>query len=126
MQRKKYRILIADRSHPQRFGTEKILNCLGCFGIAPVSSFDDFKRLTTFSTKPFDLVVVNAQLTSDMEIVKQYCLQCTSIRYILLYNHYGRSSPNLFCTASDAPSAELLNVLLTAYDLSSLSIQFIN
>ncbi|AZC53305.1 hypothetical protein C4K35_5753 [Pseudomonas chlororaphis subsp. piscium] len=89
MTQKNIRILIVDKQHLLRLHIEKVLNQLGYFRIAPMSSFDEVIAVTRYAVEPFDLVIANIAAGSLDIDVEKFCRENPFIRHALLYNNQG-------------------------------------
>ncbi|WP_089042178.1 chemotaxis protein CheY [Pseudomonas fluorescens] len=72
MSNKTLRFLIADGEHLQRVKIEKMLNQLGYYRIAPLSSFEEVQALTRSNGVMFDLL--------------KFCRENPMIRHALIYD----------------------------------------
>ncbi|MGY4819422.1 chemotaxis protein CheY [Pseudomonas chlororaphis subsp. piscium] len=89
MTQKNIRILIVDEQHLLRLHIEKVLNQLGYFRIAPMSSFDEVIAATRYAVEPFDLVIANTAACSSEVNVEHFCRENPFILHALLYNNQG-------------------------------------
>ncbi|MHC8319542.1 response regulator [Pseudomonas sp. GB2N2] len=64
MPNKALRILIADEQHFQRMRIERLFNQLGYYCVAPAQSLEELLTLIEYGDVAFDLVLVNASLSS--------------------------------------------------------------
>jgi PleD family two-component response regulator len=86
MSNKALRILIADGQPIQRIKIEKMLNQLGYYRIAPLSSFQEVQSVTRTQGQPFDLLIINAVLVLSTEFnLLRYCHDNPRIRHALIY-----------------------------------------
>lgn len=89
MSNKLLRILIADQHKEQRIRLERVLNKLGYFRIAPVSSFRELVTLTHYSCEPFenfDLLLLGGELAFAEGVDPgTFCLGNPQIRHALIY-----------------------------------------
>lgn len=81
MPNKALTILIADEQHLQRLYIEKMLNQLGYHRIVPVQTFEEVQILTAIPAEPFDVLIINAGLTT------QTCGPQPQVRHVLVYDH---------------------------------------
>ncbi len=87
MPNKALRLLIADGAFHQRVKIEKMLNHMGYFRVAPLSSFDELVALTCSSGVAFDLLIINAALVGARQVnLLQYCQDNPLIRHALIYD----------------------------------------
>ncbi|WP_073523175.1 hypothetical protein [Pseudomonas fluorescens] len=87
MTNKALRILIADVRHEPLLHIEKLLNRLGYYRIAPISSFDELVLLTSDPHQPFDLLIVNKALAVPYGTdIQQFCSARPHIRHVLFYD----------------------------------------
>lgn len=87
MSNKALRILIADGELFQRIKIEKMLNQLGYFRIAPMSSFDEVQSIARIQGVAIDLLIINAALVRSMEVnLLKFCHESPQIRHALIYD----------------------------------------
>ncbi|UOB22296.1 chemotaxis protein CheY [Pseudomonas orientalis] len=87
MSNKTLRFLIAEGEHLQRIKIEKMLNQLGYYRIAPLSSFDEVQALTRSNGVTFDLLIINTALMRGHPIdLLKYCRENLMIRHALIYD----------------------------------------
>ncbi|MBC3256823.1 chemotaxis protein CheY [Pseudomonas paralactis] len=87
MPNKALRFLIADAEHLERNKIEKMLNQLGYYRIAPLSSFDEVQALTRAGGVTFDLLIINTTLVRSRQIdLLNYCRDNPMIRHALIYD----------------------------------------
>lgn len=83
------RILIADSSQEQCSRIQRLLNGLGYFRIAVVSSFRELATLTHYSCEPFenfDLLLLSGDLAFAAGVeASAFCLGNPQIRHALIY-----------------------------------------
>ncbi|MEN0107005.1 MAG: hypothetical protein AAGC84_11345 [Pseudomonas sp.] len=77
MNAKQMRVLITDNDQHLRFTVEKLLNNVGCHGIAVVGSLDETMALLAFPGRRFDAVLINCQMlesasAASMEVLHNY------------------------------------------------------
>lgn len=87
MSNKALRILIADEQHFHRMKIERMLNQLGYYRIAPVHTLEEVLSLVEYGYEPFDLVIINASLTtrSGLDLLA-FCLDNQQVRHALIYD----------------------------------------
>lgn len=73
-------ILIADEQLLVRLNIEKNLNHRGYYRIAPLSSFQEIKSLTSGGGEPFDLLIINATLVDALDVKPLQCCCCVDVR----------------------------------------------
>jgi hypothetical protein len=61
MQKKQLRIIIFDHQHFNCLYIERMLNCLGCYRVAPVSIYEEFVKIIEGAVLPIGLVICNMQ-----------------------------------------------------------------
>lgn len=94
MSHKALRILIADEQHFHRMKIERMLNQLGYFRIAPVHSVEELLTLVEYSSEPFDLVMISASLTVDLDLLA-FCGDNLQILHGFIYDDpQARLAPN--------------------------------
>ncbi|WP_106803273.1 chemotaxis protein CheY [Pseudomonas sp. S5D5] len=87
MSNKALRLLIADADLLQRIKIEKMLNQLGYYRIAPLSTFDELQALTRSGTVAFDLLIINTALVCARPFnLLKYCHDNPLIRHALIYD----------------------------------------
>ena len=94
MSNKALRLLIADADLLQRIKIEKMLNQLGYYRIAPLSSFDELQALTRSEGVAFDLLIIDTALVRSRQVnLLKYCHDNPLIRHTLIYDgHCAQSS----------------------------------
>lgn len=81
------RILIADHSHLQRLGIEKMLNHCGYHRVAPISSFKELLLIVDNAHEPFDLLVINSAFGGTVALdLEAFCRDCTRVHHALIYD----------------------------------------
>jgi len=89
------RILIADAQHSNRLSIETMLNRMGYFRIAPVSSFDEICVLAQCAVEPFDLLIINDDLSCEAGVdAIGFSQGSPMLRSALAYNRAGSPSAN--------------------------------
>jgi CheY-like chemotaxis protein len=124
MPNKALRILIADTEHYHRMKLERLLNHLGYYGIAPVSSLEEFLTLVEYGSKPFDLILVNADLARGATDLPAILLDNLQVRHSMIYNAQQallESAPvarpsGLQMTSVQLPDSVVLERLMTFID----------
>jgi hypothetical protein len=124
MPNKALRILIADTEHYHRMKLERLLNHLGYYGIAPVSSLEEFLTLVEYGSKPFDLVLVNAGLASGSLDLTGFLRGNLQVRHSMIYNAQQAllesvplaHPPSLQVTTAALPDSAVLERLMTFID----------
>ncbi|ROM46175.1 chemotaxis protein CheY [Pseudomonas poae] len=87
MSNKALRLLIADADLLQRIKLEKMLNQLGYYRIAPISSFEELQGLTRSVGVAFDLLIINTALVHSRQVnLLKYCHDNPLIRHTLIYD----------------------------------------
>ena len=87
MSNKALRFLIADGEHLQRVKIEKMLNQLGYYLIAPLSSFDEVQALTRSNGVMFDLLIINTALVRSRQVdLLKFCRENPMILHALIYD----------------------------------------
>lgn len=80
------RILIVDDHPAQCLNIERMLNHQGYYRIAPATSFDQLIILLDCVAEPFDLLVINRNLTAHADFNSDYLFKfCPMIRHVLVY-----------------------------------------
>lgn len=107
------RILIVDDQHAQRLSIEKMLNQQGYYRIAPVDTFTELLVMVENAIEPFDLLVINSALGSDLTFdLDCFFLNCPVIRHTLVYD--GRSLGEQVTVS--VPGSRVIKKLLQAPD----------
>ena len=120
MSNKALRILIADEQHFHRMKIERMLNQLGYYRIAPVHSIEELVTLVEYSSEPFDLVMISASLTVDLDLLA-FCGDNLQIRHGFIYDDpQARLAPNqgrkVQISQSRMPDLELVRHLMERVD----------
>ena len=121
MSNKALRILIADEQHFHRMKIERMLNQLGYYRIAPVHSIEELLTLVEYSSEPFDLVMISASLTVDLDL-PAFCGDNLQIRHGFIYDDpQARLVPNqgrkVQISQSRMPDLESVRQLMERVDL---------
>jgi hypothetical protein len=124
MPNKALRIIIADTEHYHRMKLERLLNHLGYYGIAPVSSLEEFLTLVEYGSKPFDLILANADLASGSLDLSGFLRGNLQVRHSMIYN--ARQAPlesvpvahpsSMHMTTVQLPDSAVLERLMTFID----------
>ncbi len=85
MNPKYMRVLVADASQTERLSVEKLLNQVGCFGVAVVSTAGDLTHLIDYPGRPFDLILVSCHLLDQLSSDAMQALQSRS--NVVLYRN---------------------------------------
>ncbi|MNF30821.1 MULTISPECIES: chemotaxis protein CheY [unclassified Pseudomonas] len=126
MPNKALRILIADEQHFHRMKVERRLNQLGYYRIAPVHSLDELLSVVEYGCEPFDLVIINASLTTGTGLDPlAFCQDNQQIRHALIYDAQQAGLPALFVaqpgnvriSQDRVPDQETLESLMSRVDL---------
>jgi PleD family two-component response regulator len=100
MPNKALRILIADEQHFHRMKIERGLNQLGYYRIAPVHSLEELLIVVEYGCEPFDLVILNANLTTSGGLDPLgLCQDNLQIRHALIYDAEQAGMPTLYAVA---------------------------
>ncbi|VVO37580.1 response regulator [Pseudomonas fluorescens] len=87
MLNKALRILIADEQHFHRMKVERLLNQLGYFRIAPVSTVEELLSLVEYGCEPFDLLLISASMTAGFDLdLLAFCVDNEQIRRGFIYD----------------------------------------
>lgn len=114
---KPLKVLIFDSCPPQNLAIEKFLNYLGCYGVAPIFSLDEFRSFVDFSRAHFNLLILNSHMLGDFEKLEFACNHSRNMSNVLIYNHvetcFSYSKTHLFATFSGFPEVAFLDCVLT-------------
>ncbi|MBA1380607.1 response regulator [Pseudomonas brassicacearum subsp. neoaurantiaca] len=124
MPNKALRIIIADTEHYHRMKLERLLNHRGYFCIAPVGSLEEFLTLVEYGSKPFDLILANADLASGSLDLTGFLRGNLQVRHSMIYNapqalleSVPVAHPScLQMTAVQLPDSAVLERLMTLID----------
>lgn len=125
MTNKALRILIADVRHEPLLHIERLLNRLGYYRIAPISSFDELVLLTSDPHQPFDLLIVNKALAVPHGTdIQQFCSARPHIRHVLFYDGSApsfqltrhRPQQPVRLSLADMPEVDSLSLLMSLID----------
>ena len=126
MPNKALRILIADEQHFHRIKIERCLNQLGYYRIAPVHSLEELLSVVEYGCEPFDLVILNAGLSSGTGLDPlAFCQDNQQIRHTLIYGAPQAGLPALFdvqqrnvrISPALVPDQEALEELMSRVDM---------
>lgn len=124
------RILVADAQHSNRLSIETMLNRMGYFRIAPVSSFDEICVLVQCAIEPFDLLIINDDLSREAGVdAIGFCQGSAMVRNALAYNRSGSPSTHIprqlgdsvMATLMGLPAFEAINCLMHTLETLALS-----
>lgn len=100
---KSLRILIVEAQHLEQLFIEKVMNSLGYYRIAPMSSIAEAMVAIRDAVLPFDLVIINADQKhcDDFDLVS-YCQNAKEVRHSIIYGcNVAQALPQSFQRSGD-------------------------
>ncbi|MBX9408737.1 chemotaxis protein CheY [Pseudomonas baetica] len=118
---KTLRILIADSQHFHRMNVERLFNGLDYYRVAPVQSLVELLTLVEYGCEPFDVVVINAELTAGSLDLPGFLLENPQVRHALIYNDpsaplqvaSGFAQENVQVSHAALPNAQAIKHLMS-------------
>ena len=103
MNNKSLRILIVEAQHLEQLFLERVMNSLGYYRIAPMTSITEAMIAIRDAVVPFDLLIVNAEqeCCADFDLVP-YCQNAEKLRHSIIYKcNVAQDLPESFQRSGD-------------------------